>query len=342
MRTSLPTYSVGSTLLTPFQNVVVGGLTQWNAFNCGFSSNITYRLDDLAISIQQFRFQANLYSEYRVRRIHHKWWAPRIQKAAVSGYNDGNQSLIQWTADKAVNIPMNARGGDMVWMCTRKTGHVPELNFLTADLDNGTWLNRTGYSMLKRSPKLRKRCQFRNNVAYGMRPVKFKFRPTILAPDRRPLQATSLMGTTTSTQTAGLLNNPSPGEGGTAPFFSDTQWKYVKMPWLPTVLMAAQGNTYDGGPQNNAAAGNYLENSPANYPARLNRWHSMPMFGMYVGMQPQTTQSWPTNLRQSWSYELEFRKPRMYGPLSEFGDTPSGNPHFKEWGLIPSIYETSK
>lgn len=333
--------SIGSTAIDPIATYNINGGQTFvsNAYNCGFSSNITYSLDDIAMS--NYMEFSKLYREMRVRRVIHKWWAYRVNRVAAAGVDENAQfPLANWDASRPNCVPRNARGGDMVWMCTRYTGPVDDLQSSTAQIGNGEWLNNTGYSRIKRSPQFRKRCQLRNDVAYGMRPVTFKFAPTMLVPDRRVSTYNSLYSTAVDGTNIALMGTVSGPAGGVNPIVGNgAAWRYKRMPWIPTLVpysIGVSSLTSNGGL--GATAGNVTDVS-SGYVSRTNRWMSIPLFGMFMGMQPQTTMVWPQNIRQSWAYQLEFRKPRLLTNLASTGDV--NGPRYRDWGYVPTLTDTT-
>lgn len=291
--------------------------------------------------MQNYDQYSRMYQEVRVRRIFHKWWAPRVQLGAMSGKSATGTALQGWSSLSENNVPINPRGGDMVWFCTKKTGPVVDQVADTLELDDGLWLDHTAYGFLKRNPRYRKRCVFRNNVAYGMRPVVFKFRPTMLVPrsaSKTPVYNQLLSVSGNNMSTSGVLGLQSPSSTAVAPYEANAAgWTLKPMGWIPTLWPGFGVGTHPiSGTEAPvvASAGNRTSADPDTLFARTNRWHTLPLFGMFHGMQPQTAQTWPRNLRQSWSMQVEFRKPRIAFDLDGNGNPNSR--YFREWGMIPN------
>lgn len=313
--------------------VAVTAQTRANAWNCGFSSNITYNLNQV-VSMQDYQSFSRIYEEVRVKKIYHKWWSPRIQLGAVQGVNAGRTAVEGWSSERENNVPTNARGGDMVWMCTKKTGPIEETVPDTLDLDDQRWLDHTGYGFLKRNPRFKRHCVFRNNVAYGMRPVVFKFSPTMLVTRKGFDMPTynSLLSIGTTAALEGVLTTPDGLNYGAHPYRPSYNWGFKKMPWIKTLWSYANLDNASAGYR--ASAGNRTNTSPDSLLARVNRWHTLPLFGMYHGMQPNTAMTWPRNVRQTFSFSLEFRKPRQAFNMDANGQQADG--YYREWGMVPT------
>lgn len=305
-----------------------------NAWNCGFSSNITYNLNQV-VAMQDYQSFSRLYEEVRVKKIYHKWWAPRVQLGAYTGANDARTQMEPWSSQKENNVPINPRGGDMVWMCTKKTGPIEETVPNTLDLDDSRWLDHTGYGFLKRNPRYKRHCVFRNNVAYGMRPVVFKFSPTMVVPRKSTDMPAynGLLAVGTTYQTQGILATPDGTTGNAAlPFHANVSWTLRKMPWVKTLWSAPVISDLSAPVR--ASAGNRTNTAPDSILARVNRWHTLPLFGMFHGMQPNTAMTWPRNVRQTFSFSLEFRKPRQSFNMDANGQQLDD--YYREWGAIPT------
>lgn len=313
--------------------VAVTGQTRSNAWNCGFSSNITYNLNQV-VAMQDYQSFSRLYEEVRVKKVYHKWWAPRVQLGAISGTDLARQALWGWSSERENNVPTNPRGGDMVWMCTKKTGPIEETVPDTLDLDDQRWLDHTGYGFLKRNPRYKRHCVWRNNVAYGMRPVVFKFTPTMLVPrkayDMPVYNALSSIGNTAATE--GVLGDPAGTLAAANPLRGTPSWGFKKMPWVKTLW--SNFSLVNTDPSFLSSAGNRTNTAPDSLLARVNRWHTLPLFGMFHGMQPNTAMTWPRNVRQTFSFSLEFRKPRQSFNMDANGQQADG--YYREWGMIPT------
>lgn len=322
------------------------GLT--NASGCmysGFTSNFCYTLSDMPY-FRRLQDWARMYQEYRVSRISHKWYAPRIARAAVQGVADGSGGTTlgapnYWSASRENMYPNNARGGDMAWFCTKRTGPIVELLATTNDLNDGTALDKTAYSYLKRNPSLARRTVFRNDVAYGMRPVTFSFRPSIPVPDtKRNLASLQLKSTgSTGSGQVGFLTDPSATWVVQPPGGQTMSWRYAPMPWLPTRMTPTLTATGAASSTSNEVFRSSEGNTTDVFLVdqnRTNMWYTMPMFGMCHCMQMQTAVQWPRNLRTIYSMVVEFRKPRVHDFTSASGDVSAA--HFREWGRLPNQY----
>ena len=207
----------------------------------------------------------------------------------------------------------------------------------TLDLDDSRWLDHTAYGFLKRNPRYRRRCVFRKNVAFGMRPVVFKFRPTILVPQKPsampPYNAlVSPSGGSAGFAVNGVLGNVDGSSEPAIYYHASTAWRLVPMPWMPTMWSNAPNGS--DSVLLRSSAGNVTNLMPNSALARVNRWHTLPLFGMFHGMQPNTAMQWPRNLRQTFSFDLEFRKPRQGFNLESSGQQVEG--YYREWGAIPN------
>lgn len=330
----LPT---SSTLLPPLieYTTAVGSHILPSGAQCGFSSNEVFRVGDLASSV--IIPWATIYKEIRVRRINVKFIAPRVLRTSSSApVPFGNARVTSEAGNHRLQYPAAfQRGGDMVFMCTRTTGPVEEEVPSTVDLQSGSFTQSCGYALIKKNPRLRKRAVFRNDVAYGMRPVKFSFRPTVAYP-RLGYAQPALLGTGTNNELQGLLDvapsaansrNPATGMGYT----------YKTAPWFDMVMPAftARSNSADAGTTGSASYGNITTSTSPSWADLVLRWVSTPLFGMYTGLQPTTAQQWPTNMRRSVSFELEFRGLRVFDSTSFSGGFDT---YYKEWGPLPTMH----
>jgi len=303
---------------------------------CGFSTNMVFRIGELYAS--NIIPWATIYKEIRVRRINLKIICPRIVRT--------DNTLVPISADGSQNHDVRPfrpggsyqRGGDMVFMCTRSTGPVAERQVSTTELNNGSWVQAAGYSFIRRNPRLRKRAQFRNDVAYGMRPVKYSFRPTVAVP-RPTFAQPPLLGFGSSNEQLGYMDAPGATTFSRNPANS-MGYKYTTAPWMEMVLPAfcAISSAATAGATGASSAGNLTTSSGASYADLTNRWLQTPLFGFYAGLQPGTAQVWPRGLRIAISYDLEFRGFRN----QEYAATAGGPPtYYKEWGPFPTVWNTS-
>jgi len=326
-----------------------------NAIHCGYSQNSVFTIGELdASTILPW---AQMYKYVRVKRIHCKYVHKRVMAVLGESGNttksDGTlvtASSVAWFAPSLATVdPITSvgrayqpaqhqwrRGGDMVWMCTKYTGPVPEESITNTQLTNGDWKHHVGYSIIKKNPQLRRRAVFRNDVAFGMRPVKFSFTPTVAVEKSTPSQA-ALLGT-------GPLNEQ---QGIIAPSDSQTTYsrnpasaigyRYKKAGWMQMVMphfSAASHNTGQGGGYGTGSSPLVvLSNTSTSWTDQVERWSKVPMFGMYMGLMPGTAEVWPRNLLEQVSFELEFKGLRNFETLDEDG-LPAV--YHKDWGLLPT------
>lgn len=303
---------------------------------CGFSTNMAFRIGELYSA--QIIPWATIYKEIRVRRINVKVICPRIVRT--------DNGLVPISADGSPNASLRPfrpggsyqRGGDMVFMCTRSTGPVPERQVSTTELNNGSWVQAAGYAFIRRNPRLRKRAQFRNDVAYGMRPVKYSFRPTV-AVSRPNYSQLPLLGTLNTNEMQGIMDVPGANLNSRNPTTS-MGYKYRTAPWMEMVLPAftSVSSSANAGITGASSAGNITSTTTTSWNDLTNRWLLTPMFGFYAGLQPGTAQVWPRSMRVAISFDLEFRGFRN----QEFAANAGGPPtYYKEWGPLPTVWTTS-
>lgn len=303
---------------------------------CGFSSNEVFRIGDLASSV--IIPWATIYKEIRVRRINVKFIYPRVMRTSTSAlpiaYNADPQPLDA-SFHRMQQPAAFSRGGDMVFMCTRTTGPVEEEMPSTVDLQSGSFTQSCGYALIKKNPRLRKRAVFRNDVAYGMRPVKFSFRPTVAFPKLAYAQP-ALLGTGTNNEAQGLLDT-APSQANARNPSTAVGYTYRTAPWFPMVMPAFTGvsSLSNAGTTGQASYGNITSSTSPSWADQVLRWVSTPLFGMYMGLQPTTAQQWPTNMRRSVSFELEFRGLRVFDSTSFSGGFDT---YYKEWGPLPTMH----
>jgi len=342
-------------LAGPFSAVTDGTTNPYgNAIHCGFSQNTSFTIGELEAST--ILPWAQMYKYVRVKRIHCKYVHKRVMTVLGESGNttksDGTVlvNAAAWFApgrdvqDPATSIgrayqPSQhqwRRGGDMVWMCTKYTGPVPEEEITNTQLVSGDWKRHVGYSLIRKNPQLRRRAVFRNDVSFGMRPVKFSFTPTMAVAKSAPSE-TALLGTGPLNEQQGLI----------APSDSFTTWarnpassigyRYKKAGWMPMVMphfSAASSNTGQGGGYGTGSSPLVvLSSTNASWTDQVERWTKAPLFGMYMGLMPGTAEVWPRNLLEQVSFELEFKGLRNFETLDEDG-LPLA--YHKDWGLLPT------
>lgn len=324
-----------STLLSPdaiFTNLQ-GSTLSVQAFS-GFSMNKVFTIGSLPAA--SFINWAYFYRQVRVKRIHIKYIAPRVVRT-YSTNNIAGSAVPQQSVDTLCNRTFPGayqRGGDMVFCCTRTSGPVEEfVSTAVAEVNQ-----RSGYALCRTDPRMRKRCVFRNDVAYGMRPVKFSFRPTV-AMVRDNFSQTKLLGTDIQNENQGLVSASTGNVNFGRNPATSMGYKYRSCPWLDMVLphFGSVSSGSSAGPGGAASEGNATSTLSSSYFDLLSRWLNVPLFGMYVGLQVGTAYQWPRNLRVSMSMELEFR-----GFKNMLGSSTEARPfsYFQEWGLLPAAQLT--
>lgn len=308
---------------------------------CGYSQNEIYRVGELNASI--IIPWAQMYRYVRVKKIHVKYVHKRSSQ--VIGYTAGISTAV--TVGDALNenyeVPQQTAvrsGGDMVFMCTSRTGPVPEEAVTDAQITSGDWIHASGYSLIRRDPRLRKKAVFRNDVAFGMRPVKFSFSPTCVVATNRGMQVPMLGNTDTApTFYQGLVSRQLTGQDSINPSTS-SRYVFRKAGWWPMVMpqlgpssAIANGGRASYAPPGIAGQGLVIYSDGTYNRDEVGRWMLAPMFGMYMGLQPTTAAVWPHNLIKQISYELEFKGLRNMGTVNDTGQPVN---YFKDWGLIPT------
>lgn len=330
-----------STLLGPYSTFTnLLGTRAGNAYYCGLSQNETYRVGELnASTILPW---AKMYRYIRVKKIHVKYVCKRVSMA-VTGQSSYLQSTTTNTAivenEVVPQTESVRRGGDMVWVCTNRTGPMVDEFVSDTDLLNDTWLKHTAYAEIRKNPQLRRKAVFRNDVAWGMRPVKFSFTPSVVVRKFNNSQL-PLVGVGPSNEDQGILSVDTATNNSSNPS-SAMGWRYSKAGWWPMVVntFPAVSSNASGGASSAAAgaAGANLailsNQAGTSYMDEVSRWVNAPMFGMFMGLQPTTGEVWPRNLLKQVSFELEFKGLRNFETVDNNG-TPF--PYFKDWGNLPT------
>lgn len=297
---------------------LLSGLHISPAMRCGFSTNMVFSLADIpASSMIPWVY---MYRYIRVKRIHVKVVAPRTQRVTMVQPNLADDPYIElvphWNSGLGVAdnstaaLPNNSHGGQCVFMCTRRTGPIVEQMVGAGVDDREVHINRSGYGIVKNNPQFRKRAQFRNDVSYGMRPVKFSFRPTVLQPRFSLGQASTLSELLTGHGAADAWGR-----------IQGSEWRYKSAPWLKMSQPSSSAQ---------ASAGNTVSidfRAPD-----TNDWWSTPYFGFYAGMAPYSCNAWPRNMRCTVSMDVEFSGVRnVYNTAA----TGGADTYFMEWGNAP-------
>jgi len=169
--------------------------------------------------------------------------------------------------------------------------------------------------LIKKNPQLRRKAVFRNDVAYGMRPVKFSFSPSVAVEKRTPSQA-SLLGTGPLNEQQGLI---APSDSTTTYARNPASaigYRYRKAGWMQMVMPAFSAASHNTGQGAGYGSGNsplvIYDTTTASFADQIDRWAKVPLFGMYMGLMPGTAEVWPKQLLQQVSYELEFKGLRNY------------------------------
>lgn len=134
-----------------------------NGWQYGYTCNWSFALDQLPVSrLAPF---ASRFREYRIWRV--RFYVHGHPMGAV--FNADLRPLDSFSRTDAY-----LRGGDIAVMCTRFTGPLQE-PIPTPPQHSG----RRSYEQLMTRPDRAKRVASRRNVAFGMKPIVFKFRPTV-------------------------------------------------------------------------------------------------------------------------------------------------------------------
>lgn len=342
--TPYPRPSATSTLQGPLLAITTTlGTDVQNSQFCGFSMNETFTLGDLTAT--EILPWAKMYKYCRVRRIHikisHKRVMPVYGGVGITSTSVTNNGAIYERQRTATTSLISQRGGDMVFMCTNRTGPMVEEQTTDSELVNSQWQRRTGYALIRQNPQLRRKAVFRNDVAYGMRPIKFSFRPGVLIRNTRQEQM-PLVGTgTEGNELQGLISRDTGLNDSRNPS-SNAGWRYAPAGWWQMVMPQFPGKSSaaSGGPGSLGAGAvggslTYLS-EPTEGATRwdpLRRWLEAALFGMYYGLQPGTALVWPTNLQKTIAFELEFKGLRNFNTTSNDG---APQPYFKDWGNLPT------
>lgn len=314
-----------------------------NAPNCGFSQNECFRIGDITASV--IIPWARMYRYVRLKKIHIKYTLRRSMMIGTHNPPGAAPVYANITAARAAaNIgPALSggprRGGDMVWMCTSRTGPVPDETVTQSELIAGIMPLHTAYAEIRKNPQLRRKAVFRNDVAFGMRPVKFSFTPTYAAArfnnSQAPLSGQDprqeKQGLMSSNNSTGYSRNPSSSIG----------YRYKRASWVPMVMphfpaKSSEETAGIPGLSSTAIDGPLVLTSSSLSSAfedQVGRWLESPYFGMFMGVQVGTADVWPRNLRRSVSYELEFKGLRNFEAINDLGQPQE---YFKDWGLLPT------
>lgn len=302
-----------------------------NVINCGFSQNMLFTIGDIHAS--NIIPWARMYRQVRLRRIRIRITGYRTDRVVT-----GNTTLSTSRATNEQNatlgvIPYRRLGGEMVFLATNKCGVVPEESVGTLELQNGSWTNHTGYGLLNENRRLRRHCRWRSNVAFGMRPVYLSFTPGIPYP-KRAWAPRYLVGQSSEPENSGIIY-PNWDTNFSTNLSNMQNMTMKASPWMDMVAPAGSASsTPNMGAAAVSSAGNILEDPLTSFGDFADRWWAQPYLGLYVGLQGQTATMWPSNLRYTISYDLQFRGFRNWDTVSN-GGTPF--PYFKDYGLIPNI-----
>lgn len=316
--------ATGSTLWPPgrYSYSTAGVPYERSDYRTGLTVNYAFSVGQIPAT--RFLLWSILYSQVRLRKVHFKMWSHQVTRVnslptaamstatsqlvttfnGVGAITESNPSVYRLP----YNVAAHERGGNLVAACTRFKGPVVEQEAVTNFIGSPDELYKTAYGQLKQDIRSRRSAQWRNDVAFGMRPIKFSFRPTMLNPKwNRNLALTQVVN---SVAPAGPDYNRLAG----------SQWKYVPSQWLDMVVTDP------------ATAGGAGFASTAHYTST--GWYDVPHFGVCVAIQPGSATVWPTNIRTQISYELEFRGPRNF-----IADAVSGGPgnFFTDWGNLPTF-----
>lgn len=332
-RTGMPLLPASTSLINPIVNYNgLASTSTSNMWNCGVSMNMAFKLGDIGAST--ILPWAKMYSQVRCRRINIRLFAPRYTRTT---YHQRDAVATPAAARDTLhigNMIYNDLGGEMVFMCTKSTGVVEEEKVETSELITGTWVNHTGYGQIKENPRLRKRAVFRSGVAYGMRPVYFSFRPGVPVTKSGPQQRELLGVDNFANELQGFLAPSTVNDSYSANQASASYYVMRAAPWMDTVMptWGAKSNAAGGGASTVASHGNQL--STGSYVDLTARWINTPLFGLYLGLQPQTSTMWPWNLRMTTSFSLEFRGFKNMDSLNNDGLPYE---YHKEWGNLPTL-----
>lgn len=278
------------------------------ALYSGFTCNMVYCLAQ--VPFERLTNLWGAYKQVRIKRIRTVIYMPDGAnfKGTNSGqvYTTGAQVITgnvynnSFTADAyaMTGFTRGIKSGTVLAMCTRSTGPIIDDSFLNPDVGGGIdpafqadyqsqMYRYHSTNRLIHDPKFRRRLARRFNVCRRMRPIRFSFRPTVIAPR---FGISGAMGTVVRNQIDG----------------STIRSKLVPSPWLPTQIPSdTLGASYTARtifPTNDSRADS--DSRVAN-----SVWY-LPHFGLYVGMQPLSSHFWPF-MRYHTSFDLEFKDPIM-------------------------------
>lgn len=323
-------------LLFPQSGTATAGATfwrqpvTWNVISNGKSGqrlNQNFGGNPAVLSITQLGFTSNQYFTLgslptaNFQDWSASWKYIRLNRVRVTYFiRSSPRSSVTFDNTLSRQAPTLLRGGDLAFMCTNRTGPVTDIYNTSLPFGNDSnQMAYTSYGVLTANDgRLHRKVVRRADVLFGMRPVRFKFRPGVVKV--RPRVPWS-----------DANSNASFGLSATTLFDQSLMRRFAPAPWIPMSAMAP------GGQPVNEATGQSMVNGGYEL--------VVPHYGMVVALAPYSLGSdsgsalteseceaaWP-RLKCKVSFEIGLRG-RYTGSLTT-SDLPAAG--YNDFGAVPT------